>query len=373
MWRLSVLSGVLAIALLAIGLSATSASATILCETATNPCPSYYGGGTVLNAGGSTVLQSAAGEVKCQATVRGGKITNAGANGINVTGNLHRLEPEECKAIQVLKSGTFAISSPKEGNGVLTTEGLELTVESGGLHCIWAGSGSISFEGGESASMAGTIELTRVGGKSGVACGTEAEWTVEMRFGPIFLWGPEHIYVEEGPVPTVLCKTNSSPCSGGIYGKGTTIEASLKAGTKSVIHDTYAEIACAEAAIKGEVLSPAESGITVTGAVTALSIGNCNHTVTVLNKGSFAITVPSEGDGFLTLEGVEITTLTISAHCIWGGSVSIPLKGGEMASMGGTIELARIGGPSGIFCGSFVKWTVEYTVTVPEPLYVAES
>ena len=373
MKRLSVVGSLLAMALMAICAATPSASATVLCETATNPCPNYYGRGTTLNAVGPSVLRSAAGEVKCQALVRAARITNAGAKGTNVTGNFNHLEvPSGCGGIQVVKSGTFTISSPNEGNGVITTEGLEFTVETGGLHCIWAGSGSISFAGGENASMKGTIALTRVGGKSGAACGTTAEWTVEMGFGPYNVWGPEHIYAEERPVSTVLCKSNTSPCSGGTYGKGTTIEANLKSEHLVIHYEPY-ELWCEEAAIKGETSNAGGSEEHVTGTVTALTFGECINTIVVLNNGSFAINAPGEGNGVLTLEGFEITTLTFGTHCIWGGSLSIPLDGGEMASLTGPVELARVGGSSGTLCGYFQKWTLEYTITTPEPLYVEET
>lgn len=48
---------------------------------------------------------------------------------------------------------------------------------------------------------------------------------------------------------TVLCKTPTSSCSGTVYGKGTTVEASLK-GT-SVLHPPFGNVECSSSSIKG--------------------------------------------------------------------------------------------------------------------------
>lgn len=174
---------------------------------------------------------------------------------------------------------------------------------------------------------------------------------------------------------TVLCKTATNPCSGNFYGKGTTVEASLKSGTKSVLHSPSNDIECTSSSIKGEVTSPGGVGSNASGTVSSLSFGGCNATVSVLKKGTFTIESPAEGNGTLKLEGLEITTEFLSTHCIYAGPASFSLNGGGMAVIAGPSSLRRTGGNSGLFCGTLESsqaWTAEYTITAPEPLYVEE-
>jgi hypothetical protein len=173
---------------------------------------------------------------------------------------------------------------------------------------------------------------------------------------------------------TVLCKTATNPCTGGTYGKGTALEASLKF---SKMHPLGA-LNCAEGSIKGEVTNAGGEGTNVTGTFSNVSFSNCgSNTVTVLKPGTFKIKSPSGGNGTLVWEGFEITVIIAGAHCIYGGwleTTALSLEGGEMASLvNSNTTILRTGGMSGIICGGTMTWTAEYTVTAPEPLYVAEK
>lgn len=168
---------------------------------------------------------------------------------------------------------------------------------------------------------------------------------------------------------TVLCSTATSPCSGSVYGSGTTVEASLK-GT-SVLHPPFGNVECSSSSIKGEVTNPGSEEANVSGTVKTFILSTCNATVTVLKLGTFKVEAPKEGNGTLKLEGFETTVETFGFHCIFSGSASFSLKGGEMASLQGTSLIKRTGGRSGVFCGTEASWTAEYTVTSPAPLYVA--
>lgn len=117
--------------------------------------------------------------------------------------------------------------------------------------------------------------------------------------------------------------------------------------------------------------SPGSEEASVSGPVKTLSLSTCNATVTVLKLGTFKVEAPKELNGTLKLEGFETTVEASGFHCIFSGSASFSLKGGEMASLQGTSLIKRTGGRSGVFCGSEASWTAEYTVTSPAPLYVA--
>jgi hypothetical protein len=376
MRRSAVLTALLGAALLAALLGASTASATVLCKTATNPCTGgTYGKGTTiaasLKSGTKSVLDTPFGNVECsEASIEGG-VTNAGGEAGNVSGSVNTLSFGSCpfSTVTVLKKGSFTIKSPSEGNGTLALEGFEITVAYSGFHCIYSATASLPLKGGSMASIGTSATLARTGGSSGAFCGSTATWTVDYT-----VTAPEPLYVaEKEETPTVLCKTATNPCTGGTYGKGTTIAASLKSGTKSVLDTPFGNVECSEASIEGGVTNAGGEAGNVSGSVNTLSFGSCPFsTVTVLKKGSFTIKSPSEGNGTLALEGFEITVAYSGFHCIYSATASLPLKGGSMASIGTSATLARTGGSSGAFCGSTATWTVDYTVTAPEPLYVAE-
>lgn len=163
---------------------------------------------------------------------------------------------------------------------------------------------------------------------------------------------------------TVLCKTATRPCTGGTYGKGTLLEASLKAGTKLTFDAGYKTFECTEASLKGEVVSPGSNGASVTGTVSTLGFGKCGSVMTLV-KGSFAIKYSSGTSGTLTLEGFQI----LAGECIYQGPASIPLSGGSMASIGSTTSMPLKEG--GAECAASGTMSAEYTVTVPEPLFVS--
>jgi hypothetical protein len=371
----------LALALLALGVAATSsASATVLCKTATSPCTSGpYGVGTLveldLKSETKSVLHTPAGNIECSEAVLEAEITKAGGEATNVSGaNFFAPTFKGCNAtVTALKAGTFTIEAPSGGNGTLKLEGLETTTEFKGLHCIYSGSTSLPITGGEMASAGGAATLSHTGGKGGAFCGTTAEWTVEYT-----VTAPAPLFVEEKAAPSVaLCKTATSPCSGAgsTYGKGTVVEASLKSGTNFSLQTGFGEVKCLESTIKGEVTNAGGSGTPVSIAVTSFNLGNCNCGVTVLQKGSFSIEEAAAGNGNLVSSNFETTAECLAFHCVFKTS-STPIgtwKGGETATVAMEGKMPRTGGRSESSCGSEGTLAAEYKVTSPAPMYVEEK
>ncbi|HEX5526363.1 MAG TPA: hypothetical protein VFX44_04075 [Solirubrobacterales bacterium] len=347
-------------------------TSTVLCKTSSNPCPGgTYGKGTTIEAslksGTKSVLDPPFGTIECSESSIKGEVTNPGGEGALVSGSVSSWSFGKCGSdiVSVLKSGTFTIGSAKEGDGTLKLEGFEITAEHVGTHCIYSGTATFSLKGGEMASLSNPSALQRTGGRSGPFCGSSATWTAEYT-----VTAPEPLWVEEPSISTVLCKAATNPCTGGTYGKGTTIEASLKSGTKSVLDPPFGTIECSESSIKGEVTNPGGEGSIVSGTTSSLTFKSCNGTVSVLKAGAFSIKTPKEGNGTLTLEGLETTVEFVGIHCIYSGTSSFTLKGGEMAWIQSPATLSRTGGRSEGFCGASATWTAEYTITAPEPLFV---
>jgi hypothetical protein len=352
--------------LLALGYAGT-ASAAVLCKTASNPCTGgIYGKGTSVEASlksGTKSKLKVPVEIECEESTVKGEVTDPGPE--TVSGPISSFSFGKCSgfgeaSIEVLKSGTFSIGSPSGGNGTLTLEGFEIKVTFAGVECIFGGPASTSLSGGEMGAIKVNASLPR--GKGGPLCSEKAEWTAEYT-----VTAPEPLYVESGEA-VVLCKTASEPCSGGTYGKSTSIEATLKAGTKSKLAGV-ATIECEEAAIEGEVTNPGPE--VVSGSVSAISFGKCEGTVEVLKSGTFKITSPSGGSGILRLEGFEIKVTMAGVNCVYGGPTAMNLSGGEMASIKANALLAKKEG--GLLCKRTAEWTAEYTVTAPEPLYVTNG
>jgi hypothetical protein len=164
---------------------------------------------------------------------------------------------------------------------------------------------------------------------------------------------------------TALCKTAGTPCSGGTYGKGTIIEASLKTGTSWTVTADKTR-SCEEATIKGEVTSaPGTTGTPVTGTVTSMKVGKCSGVVEITKTGTFSISRAAIG-GKLTLEGFEINLG--GGVCFYGGPATTDLAPGAMASISASTALPKVSGSA--ICPATASWSAQYTVTAPEPLYV---
>src|ERR1700761_6358502 len=120
----------------------------------------------------------------------GAKTTNEGGAGKPVLGNVEALNFLNCTGVvTVLKKGTFEIYTEEvnnNNNGLLTTSGTEITVEVGGLHCIYNTTNTpnttigiltgSATTGGE-ATIDVNAKLPRTAGKSGVFCGATGTLT----------------------------------------------------------------------------------------------------------------------------------------------------------------------------------------------------
>jgi uncharacterized protein YceK len=116
------------------------------------------------------------------------------------------------------------------------------------------------------------------------------------------------VFLTTSASATVLCKTATDPCTGGTYGKGTMIEASLKSGVKSVLDTPFSNVECSKSTFKGEVTNPGGEEAIVSGSVSTLSLSECgSNNVSVVKKGTFTIESPKEANGTLKLEGLETT------------------------------------------------------------------
>jgi hypothetical protein len=133
---------------------------------------------------GTTELHPPIGSINCKASHVGGKITNAGGAGVNVSGSIEGLSFTECNAkVVVLANGSLSIASSGGSNGTLFGTGNEVTVEYLGFHCIFKTNNTSlgTLTGSTTTGGAATLDISanipRTGGRSGAFCGTAAAWT----------------------------------------------------------------------------------------------------------------------------------------------------------------------------------------------------
>jgi hypothetical protein len=203
------------------------------------------------------------------------------------------------------------------------------------------------------------------------ACGTE-EWSSSSK-----VTAPKPLYISGATSESffgggVLCKGVSKPCSLK-YGSGTPLSAKLKAGVTSTLEAGFANIKCEESSMTGEVQDPGSSIEPVVGVWSSWTFGGCNCSVTVPSAGNFGTDWTSENNGAVTLSGLETKVDCGGKECTFGGAVKgITLTGGNPAVI--KITAVPIPKKTGIAeCSSSSKWTAEYEVTAPKPLYVTES
>lgn len=174
--------GLMAIALVALTAFASPASATTL----TSPAGTHLPVGTTIHAvsKGHVVLDSAIGKIECNSTLEGNTTTTGGlfkekTTDVEMANSSLSFTGCTTALVKVLKPGTLTINSGGGGNGTLVSNGAEVTVETFGVHCIFATSGNTigTVTGGNPAVIEISATIPRTGGGGGVFCGSSAPWT----------------------------------------------------------------------------------------------------------------------------------------------------------------------------------------------------
>jgi hypothetical protein len=138
---------------------------------------------------GKTTLHLPSTDLECENSHFGGKTTSDGGGGNNVSASVSDFTLSKCNVtVTVLAKGTLSIKATGSSNGELLSTGTELTVVSGGLHCIFKTNntklGTITGSANTKSNATLDLEATlpRTGGSSGVSCGSTAQWTGAYKF-----------------------------------------------------------------------------------------------------------------------------------------------------------------------------------------------
>jgi hypothetical protein len=177
---------------------------------------------------------------------------------------------------------------------------------------------------------------------------------------------------------TVLCKSaGGTTCPAGeAYGANTTIHA-VNTGTVK-LDTSFKTIECTGSTVQGETENEGSATETVKGKTGGtLTFTGCNCTVTVLNAGTLEIHwIEGGSNGTVTSSGSETTTSckTIfgTVHCIYvtNGTHVGTLTGGNPATLSASATIPVDAEHSNGLCPQESKWTANYEVTSPTPLFV---
>jgi len=189
---------------------------------------------------------------------------------------------------------------------------------------------------------------------------------------------------------TALCSVNEAKCpTEAQLGAGTVIEAHLKTGTKAVLETSLATVECSKSVTKGKTTTGAAE--TVKGVIEELSFEECQTKTgeTKCTVGS-ALNLPyngsivalGSGNGKLTVTkgtgggnpGATVTCLGVIECTFRTPSAVLKVFGGNPAvAKAEAITLSEHS--VGLKCPASettAKWTAEYEVLKPNPLFISE-
>jgi hypothetical protein len=172
---------------------------------------------------------------------------------------------------------------------------------------------------------------------------------------------------------TVLCKTTTTPCSSP-YAAGTIVVPSLTGSNTLETLEGINMATCLQTNIKTKIEKSGSATSTVYGPNLELAAANCTVPTITLSRGALEIHhISGTDDGTVTGLLAEVTVNTsIFGSCVYGAGTGVDIG----TLFGGESPIIKVNGivkrVSGI-CPNEARWTGEYKVTEPKPLYVEPS
>jgi len=173
-----------------------------------------------------------------------------------------------------------------------------------------------------------------------------------------------------------LCSTNTSPCTGTVYGSGTKISSQLKSGTVATLTTSIGNVVCKKSSVGGATTNTTGHGEISTLSFTECSLGTTSCTVKAVNLNYTAESFASGGgNGTLTISpkaglgspGASVECGSFINCTFTSSDLVLDVTGGNPATIiAKEEELTRTGG----LCPSSSKWDAEYEVTAPKPLFL---
>lgn len=171
---------------------------------------------------------------------------------------------------------------------------------------------------------------------------------------------------------TTLCSENGTPCpEAKRYKKETAYKSVLEGGTKVVFDAGFYKVECTASSISGKISNEGGAGAVIIGLET-VSFEGCGCEVKTLKAGSMSVEhTTGTMNGKLTTANIEVS-IPCMGKCVYGEGPLGTLTGGGMGTMDISGLMNRVmGNEPG--CPKTITWEASYTVTAPEPIYVAEA
>jgi hypothetical protein len=355
-------------------LGGASASASVFCKSATSICASgnSYGVGTKLSASlDNNVSFSWNNGVwsECTAGSISSEVTGAGGEGPVKVKDLSA-SLTSCTWPTTVTPGSWEASYTSSNNGKISKDSTSITIKSSGVNCVYRfpqQAGNMGIVGGTSGELFVNTEIFGSPGNSGLCMPNL------MMVGGYDINSPAPLYVEDrGAPPIVLCKANEEHCSTP-YSAGTSINASLKAGTSLVLTEAEGELleSCQAGSLTGKTLTAGGGTFEqVAAEFSAGTLGECEYAATLegLNEGAVIKRSDVAGSGTVKIAGFKIKENVFGINsCVFQGEPTFKLNGGAPAELVATKAVLTA---SGFGCPSEALLTATYTLSAPNPLYL---
>jgi hypothetical protein len=165
-----------------------------------------------------------------------------------------------------------------------------------------------------------------------------------------------------------FCTAQESPClETNLWATGTTLDFTLKSGTKAKLASTTGEVLeeCTSSTLKG-ILEKAEPATT---SIESLTWGTCNFPTTTTELGKLEVETATAHNGTVKADGESKITINggFFGSCLYGltSKASVgELKEGKPATLVVNAVINKLSG-SATACPETAKWTAEYTLSEP--------
>jgi hypothetical protein len=170
-----------------------------------------------------------------------------------------------------------------------------------------------------------------------------------------------------------FCTVQESPClETNLWATGTTLDFSLKSGTKAKLASTTGEVLeeCTSSTLKGKLEKPEPA----TTSIESLTWGTCNYPTTTTELGKLEVENATAHNGTVKADGESKITINggFFGSCLYGltSKTSLgELKEGKPATLVVNAVLNKLTG-SATACPETAKWTAEYTLAEEKTLSV---
>jgi hypothetical protein len=178
-----------------------------------------------------------------------------------------------------------------------------------------------------------------------------------------------------------LCSTNTSPCTGTIYGRHTTITAALPMNGSVLFTNSIFNVTCKKSTMSGETTTAGSVGNPVVAEIKTLTFNECKETAGITCTAApanlpYAASISANGAGngslFVTSSGPGNPSIQLNCgpllNCVLSKpSISLTIAGGNPATVTANAVPMNRAGP---FCPTFAELTAVWEITAPKPFFV---